>query len=131
MSSRLLPTAPLVVRSDDGIVLFASVEAARGYLEVPDVESGVYGPAFDAEGRLLDISLPSELLEAEPGGLLARLRWRAAPNFNPVGVELAEDRPQHRAELVALLQAALKSGETETLEHLIVSATDRFGIVGA
>lgn len=130
MPSGISPIAPLVVRSDDGVVLFASIEAARGYLEVPDVEAGVYGPAFDAEGRLLNISLPAELLEKKPRGRLAGLRWRAAPNFNPVCVELAEGRPNHRTELLALLRSALAPVETDSLERLVVAAADRFGVIG-
>ena len=37
---------PLIIKSDDGLLVFDSVGAACVYLEVPDVENQVYGRAF-------------------------------------------------------------------------------------
>lgn len=132
MASETTPTKPLIIDAEDGLALFSSLSAARGYIEVPDVEDGVYGPAFDAEGRLVAVSLPPELFEKEPSRRrpIARLRWRLlGPNFNSVSVELVEEQPNHRAELIALLQSTLKS-DVENLEELVAAAVDRFGVIG-
>lgn len=130
MSGPLIPAAPLVIRSDDGLVLFPSVEAARGYLEVPDVEAGVYGPAFDAEGRLLSVELPADRLEAKPDAGWRRLRWRVSPQFNPIDVRLVEEEPTHRSELIDLLITALggTSPPASDLETLLSLAIERYGI---
>ena len=132
MADVMPPVPPLVIRSEDGLVIFRSVSAARGYIEVPDVEDGVYGPAFDAEGRALSISLPIPLLEEKPSKRrpLARVRWKLlGPSYNAVSVELLEDRPNHRAELVALLQSVLRTDQ-ESLGDLLAAAVDHFGIDG-
>lgn len=40
----------IVVLADDGLLFFDDTSAAMGYLEVIDIESGVYGPAFTRGG---------------------------------------------------------------------------------
>ena len=130
MPGPLTPAAPLVIGSDDGLLLFPSVKAARGYLEVPDVEAGVYGPAFDAEGRLLSVELPADRFEKKPDAGWRRLRWRVSPQFNPVDVRLLEEEPTHRSELIELLVAALgdPSPRASDLETLLALAIERYGI---
>lgn len=124
------PATPLIVKSDDGVILFRSVEVARAYLEVPDVEAGVYGPAYDAEGRLLSIELPAQLFEAQPEGLWRRLRWRVFPSFNPVEVLLEEGEPTHQAELIDLLSNALDETPRESgdIRQMLALGVQRFGI---
>lgn len=136
MVDKIIPASPLVIGSDDGLLLFPSLEAARGYLEVPDVEAGVYGPAFDAEGRRLIVEAPAELFEARPRGSLQRLRWRILREFNAVEVRVAEDQPTHQPQLIELLASAL--GETtpnandgtgrSDLDYLLTRALARYGI---
>jgi hypothetical protein len=134
----VVPVAPLVVGSDDGLKLFRSVEAARGWLELPDVEDGVYGPAFDAEGRLLRIELPAEASDPEPPRGPRRITWRLFRGSNPIRVRLLEEHPTHQSQLVELLASAL--GEPlpsdidrfpqTALDDLLARAVARYGVIG-
>jgi hypothetical protein len=123
-------TAPIVVGSDDGILLFRTVVDAQTYLEYPDVEAGTYGPAFDAEGRLLAIDLPDNPFPARPKGAL-RSWWRVFRGLNAVTVRVVDDDPAaHRPELLALLRVALgdPGGDADGLQSLMASAEERFGV---
>lgn len=120
---------PLIVKADDGLSLFSSLSAASVYIEVPDVENDVWGPAFDAEGRMVQISLPAELFEREPDGRLAKLRRKIiGPSFNLVEVKLTEREPSHQRELADLLGSSLGLSKTRDLPELVAAATDRLGI---
>jgi len=121
---------PIVVSSEDGLALFDSVGGLRGYVEVPDVETGVYGPAFDAEGRLLAIELPEPLFEAPPESFFRRLSWRLlGASFNSVAVRVLEDQPTHQDELKRLLAAKLGIDDQHAdLPELLETAKQRYGI---
>ena len=117
--------------------MFESIASARGYLEVPDVETGVYGPAFDAEGRLLAVEIPTVLFEPQPERGLRRKLWRAFRSFNPVEVRVVEDVPTHQAQLKKLLTSVLdKSDASATegtselqLEELLARVIARYGVI--
>ena len=124
-------TAPLIVKSDDGLALFGSARRAGGFLEVPDVEAGVYGPAFDARGRLFTIELPVPLF-AQPRGLW-RLLGRHGRRFNRVVVQPAEAVPTHQAALINLLESALPAPVSQEanrdLAEFVARAVEHFGVI--
>lgn len=123
---------PLIVKSDDGLALFGSVDSARVYLEVPDVEDGLYGPAYDAQGRLITIRVPAEVMQPQPSGALRRLAWNLTGGvFAPVEIEVAEEVPAHERELMDLLREVLEPDTSRSWdrEALVALAIERFGPV--
>jgi hypothetical protein len=122
---------PLIVKSDDGLTLFESVGRANGFLEVPDVEAGVYGPAFDAQGRLVAIELPVPLV-GQPRGIW-RLLGRHGRPFNRVVVRPAEALPTHQEALSNLLESALPAPVSQEasrdLGELVARAVEHFGVI--
>ncbi len=122
---------PLIVRSDEGLTLFASGLALRAYVEVPDLEDGVYGPAFDAEGRLLAIELPGELHEPRADSGLRRLLRPVTRQFKLVEPKVLDAEPAHRHELRAMPLDVLDPPDTAAaLDELVRLASDRLGVIG-
>jgi hypothetical protein len=123
--------APLIVKNDEGLALFGSAQRAGGFLEVPDVEAGVYGPAFDARGRLFTIELPVPLFR-QPRGLW-RLLGRHGRPYNRVVVRPAEASPSHQEALITLLESALPTpvaqGADRDLAELVTRAVEHFGVI--
>jgi hypothetical protein len=110
--------------------LFESARDAGGWLEVPDVEAGVYGPAFDARGRLVAIELPVPLF-GQPRGFL-RLLGRHGRPFNRVVVRSAEALPTHQEALISLLESALPAPVSQEasrdLPQLVARTVEHFGV---
>jgi hypothetical protein len=122
---------PRIVKSDDGLILFESVRRAGGWLEVPDVEAGVYGPAFDARGRLVAIEPPVPLF-GQPRGLW-RLLGRHGRPLNRVVVRSAEALPTHQEALISLLESALPAPVSQEasrdLAELVTRAVEHVGVI--
>jgi hypothetical protein len=110
------PVPPIVVGSDDGVLLFASLDTMARSLESPDVLDGVYGPAFDATGRPVAITAPDPPSEK---------RWFR--HSGPVSATFDPGAPARPEALVALLQERLGSEDTD-LATLLDAALRSRGI---
>ncbi|MHC1725324.1 MAG: hypothetical protein AB9866_04805 [Syntrophobacteraceae bacterium] len=80
------PTCPIFVVEGFDVLAFSSLDQAENKLETIDVRNNVYR-AFDAEGHLLDLQITT----------------------NRVAIILAEEKPNHVAELELVLRNYLKS----------------------
>ena len=114
--SRLL--LPLIVVADGGLLLFRSVGSLEVGLEPRGVRAGRYGPAFDAEGRLLSL----DVVEVPSGGRLRRLAV--------MELGLRDVEPAHRYRLRLELERALglESHSGADVFDLVVDAMARFGL---
>lgn len=129
----------MVIGSDDGVLLFASIEAAEGHLEPTDVEDRVYRPAFDADGRLLRVDVHYAVVTTPSRGWLGALRHRMSPERSRVCVTVVEAVPSHQEQLNALLLTALTKVKptacTVTVSHdpgeLLSSVVEKYGVLGA
>jgi hypothetical protein len=118
---------PLIVVSPRGLLLFRSAGSLEVRLGASGVAAGRYGPAFDAEGRLLAIEAAGD------GG--SRSRWRRiagrrrAPGF--VEVAIREPEPGHRYRLKRELERALgvEPHSGAELFDLVVEVIGRYGLI--
>jgi hypothetical protein len=106
---------PVFVEADEGLLLFRSAEKLAVTAEPGDVECGAYGPAFDWDGRRLELDVVHE-------------RRRGLGGAPLVVVELLDEEPDVEG-LKELLDRALGlGGEVEELEVLRRNALVRFGV---
>lgn len=119
-SSGSPPRPPLLVWESGDLHAFQSVAEAESSLEPPDLRNGAYR-GFDSDGRLLALS--TAVRRERFLGVLSVSRER-------VSVALAEESPNHRDELMGILQRFLaavgKPAETltaMTFEELIAEAS--------
>ena len=96
---------------------------------MPD-EAGIYGPAFDAQGRLVAIELPAPLFRQARG--LTHIFWKlSGGRFNRVVVRPAETTPAHQEALVDLIASVLPASAipaTRDLTDLVARAVEQFGL---
>jgi hypothetical protein len=114
------------------LMIFASATDAAVYIEVPDVETGEYGPAYDSLARPVVIELPDPLFEPPRGWWGGRV-WRRlwGGEYGSVIVRLANDPEPRVDELRAALATALRlddGGAGQTLHELGRQAQARFGV---
>ena len=102
---------PIIVSNIGDVLLFTSVSAAKGYIELIDVKNNEY-TGYDCEGRLLNFQI---VFKERDRNLKDRIE-----SFEIVA---AEDHPNHSDELVKIIVHFLERvGETkEKLSSLSLS----------
>jgi hypothetical protein len=76
------PGDPLFVFADDGLHVFRDMGAVVSYVEVPDVEDGVYEALFTVSGEVIEAETAGRHVVLRPTGRtdLAELRRRLKEN---------------------------------------------------
>ncbi len=119
---------PIIVVSDDGLLVFETLSHATTYIEPWDAEDCT--PAFDSEGRLLRVLETNALEEQEldtlpkaspwlPGivrRFVQRWMWRELADIRRTKIEPSEQEPTHQSELREVLTDWLVT-TTSLYEH--------------
>ncbi len=106
---------PIIIVSDDGLLVFETLSHATTYIEPRDTEDCT--SAFDSEGRLLRVLETNALEEQEPDalpktspwlpGIVRRFiqRWmeRELADIRRTEIEPLEQEPTHQSELREIL----------------------------
>jgi hypothetical protein len=103
-------TTPIFLSDGGDLLIFESVDDARGYIEAVDVVDGVY-VAYDSQGRLLKLGISASLSK------------------QVVEIDIAEVEPTHQETLRNVLMEFLKAAHRsesllaqDSLEELVIKS---------